>query len=465
MMYQAMPELTNEERLRGLQPLALTACCDLGNFSPHEDTPLGSFRIEMLLGEPVLRLPGAEVAAISLASGQAVTPLTEDQVLAVAGLFAAGNAIEGSAFAHGIIETDQWIIQSARRNQPAWHIGFGDAAGTEIYINGRTGEVFQQTNRRERILAWLGVIPHWLYPSVLRQNAVLWTNVVIWSSILGTFLAATGLYVGIKRLRRRRDTHKLSSPYKGWWHWHHISGLIFGVLVLTWVFSGLMTMNPWGTLSRSAVEDYRPALIGSSSWAELRQFLAALSAGSAQLPPTDTLVQLTPAVFAGQLFVMTSTQAGDQQRLHHRGHSAPLQTVDIERSVAAMTAPVLSSGLIFNEDSYYYGHKRQVDLPVFRVIMDDAEQTRIYINTDTGAMRSIGSSGRWSRWIRTGLHDLDLPVLRIRPIWDVVVILLLAGVTVVCATGTWMAFRRVRRDFRSVRRRKTSPRKNKLIPH
>ncbi len=61
-------------------------------------------------------------------------------------------------------------------------------------------------------------------------------------------------------------------------------------------------------------------------------------------------------------------------------------------------------------------------------------------------------TGRWSRWLRTGLHDLDFPVLRLRPIWDIVVIFLLLGVTLVCITGTWMACRRVRRDYLTLRR-------------
>jgi hypothetical protein len=49
------------------------------------------------------------------------------------------------------------------------------------------------------------------------------------------------------------------------------------------------------------------------------------------------------------------------------------------------------------------------------------------------------------------LHGLDFPVLRIRPIWDVVVVLLLLGVTTVCATGSWMAVKRVGRDYRVLR--------------
>jgi hypothetical protein len=125
----------------------------------------------------------------------------------------------------------------------------------------------------------------------------------------------------------------------------------------------------------------------------------------------------------------------------------PLRPDDIEQRVAQLDSDVREAGLMHAEDSYYYGHKREVDLPVYRAIMDDSERTRLYINPDTGALRSLGRTGRWSRWIRTGLHDLDFPILRLRPIWDIVVILLLLGVTLVCVTGTWMAMRRIRRDY------------------
>jgi uncharacterized iron-regulated membrane protein len=466
MMYQAMPDLSNEQRLNGLQPLTLTQCCNLGDYAPHDSTPLGNFRIEMLLGEPVLRIAaGQDNQIIALRSGEAMPALTSAQVLEVAGLYGAGNGLAGTPVARGTIEMDQWTIQSARRNQPAWHITFDDAAGTEIYINGRTGEVFQQTNRRERVLAWFGAIPHWLYPTVLRQNGALWTDVVVWTSILGTFLAATGMYVGITHLRRRRDTNELSSPYKGWWYWHHISGLFFGVLVLTWVFSGLMTMNPWGALSGDGGVNYRPQLTGNTQWSELTQFLAAIGNGSAELPDSGNIKQITPTVFDQRLYPMLTLQQGDQIRLDSNGRPAALQIPHIERVVAALDTPVREAGLMYQEDSYYYGHKREVPLPVYRVIMDDNEQTRIYINTETGAVRSLGSTGRWSRWIRTGLHDMDFPVLRLRPIWDIVVILLLIGVTMVCATGTWMSLRRIRRDFRNLRRRLAAARPTKFSTH
>ena len=138
-------------------------------------------------------------------------------------------------------------------------------------------------------------------------------------------------------------------------------------------------------------------------------------------------------------------------RLNSNAQAAPLALSAIERAVDGLGTPMQSSGLLHQEDNYYYGHKREVTLPVYRAILDDDEQTRLYINPETGAVRTLGSTGRWSRWIRTGLHDLDFPVLRLRPIWDIVVIFLLLGVTLVCVTGTWMAMRRIRRDYLSLR--------------
>ncbi|MEX0740736.1 MAG: PepSY domain-containing protein [Pseudohongiella sp.] len=452
MMYQSFPALSNDDRLAGLQTLDLSQCCDLADFAPHDETPVGNFRLEMLLGDPVLRLSGRDgISTVNLRNGESVSPLDEAAVLQVAREFAQGNDLEGTPEVAGIVDIDQWTMQSARRNAPAWHVTLGDRAATEIYINGSSGEVFQRTNRRERVLSWFGAIPHWLYPTVLRQNGPLWSQIVIWTSVLGTFLAATGLFVGLKRLRRDRLSNKLASPYVGWWYWHHISGLIFGVLVLTWVFSGLMTMNPWGALSGSGGVDYRAQITGTARWSELKQFLRAIDNGDHALEGGE-VTQITPAVFNHELFLLAHTANNSSTRLNSGAQPAPLASTDIEERVTQLDSPALEAGLIHQEDNYYYGHKREVALPVYRVIMDDNEQTRLYINPDTGALRSLGSTGRWSRWIRTGLHDLDFPVLRLRPIWDIVVIVLLLGVTLVCATGTWMALRRIRRDYLMLRR-------------
>ena len=46
--------------------------------------------------------------------------------------------------------------------------------------------------------------------------------------------------------------------------WHYISGLVFGVLALTWVFSGLLSMEPFGWASGEGLStrELRQALVG-----------------------------------------------------------------------------------------------------------------------------------------------------------------------------------------------------------
>lgn len=455
MMYQAMPGLSGEERLQGLEPLDLAGCCNLTLFGEDDAAPAQGFRIEMLQGTPVLR-GGAGFGRraeggggpVDLRTGQSVEALSDGQIMEIAARFGQGNGIAGQPRALGIVDLDQWTIQSARRNRPTHHFAFDDPAGTEIYVNGSTGEVFQDTNRRERYLAWIGVIPHWLYPTVLRQNGPVWTQIVIWTSIIGTFLAATGLYVGISRFQRRKKDGKWSSPFRGWWYWHHITGLVFGILALTWVFSGLMTMNPWGALDgRGAGGELRSQIAGSATVGDVKRFLSVaepvLAAGQ--------FVQLQASTFNNKLYVIASRADGTQERLDANGDVAVIGNSEVEAVIARL--PVKSSELMETEDSYYYGHKNEAALPVFRVILDDAEETRLYINPESGAFRSVDSSGRWSRWIRRGLHGLDFSWLRVRPIWDIVVILLLAGVTAVCATGTWMAFKRVKFDWQRIEAR------------
>ena len=104
--------------------------------------------------------------------------------------------------------------------------------------------VVQATTRGERFWNWLGAVPHWLYPTLLRQHTQVWSQIVIWLTIFGTFLTSLGLYIGIKQYKSRRSGRY--SPYRGAALWHHYGGLVFGVMTLIWLVSGFFSMNPWG---------------------------------------------------------------------------------------------------------------------------------------------------------------------------------------------------------------------------
>jgi len=56
----------------------------------------------------------------------------------------------------------------------------------------------------------------------------------------------------------------------------------------------------------------------------------------------------------------------------------------------------------------------------------------------------VGSNERWYRWLFEGLHRWDFSAaLRTRPWWDLLVVPLMLGVTLVCFTGVYMGYRRV----------------------
>ena len=82
----------------------------------------------------------------------------------------------------------------------------------------------------------MGAIPHWLYFVQLRRNNAAWRQAILWTSGVGSVLALIGLVLGIVQYRTR---------YAGLMRWHYVTGVVFGVFTLTWVFSGLLSMQPW----------------------------------------------------------------------------------------------------------------------------------------------------------------------------------------------------------------------------
>ena len=98
-----------------------------------------------------------------------------------------------------------------------------------------------------------------IFAFVISWNEFL-AALVIATSLLGVFLTVPGLYIGIARLNRRRSGRW--SPYRGLRLWHHWLGLAFGALTLTWVGSGLLSVNPWGLLESPGTGAEREALRG-----------------------------------------------------------------------------------------------------------------------------------------------------------------------------------------------------------
>lgn len=444
MMYQPFPVTTQQERLAGLDALDLNNCC--AELPLADSDELGNSRIEMLDGAAVLRTSGSAAAVYDLATGAEIAPLSEEAVRRVAATYAAGNAINGEVSKLYTIHNDQWSVQGARRWQPLWKVEFNDAGASRAYVNGKTGEVVLDTNGHERFWNWLGAVPHWLYPTVLRENGPLWNEVVIWSSAIGCFLVVTGMVIGFIRLRGRSGKWW---PYRNRpiWMWHHVFGTFAGALVLTWTFSGLLTMSPWGLLeSEPAIT--REEVASKMTVGDARAILIAAQAD----PALAGARAMRAAPFMGQPYLIAQMANGTSIRLGANG-PAPLRQAELEAGLQARGG-LLASGkldVLTQEDDYYYGHKQPVEFPVYRLTLTDPDQTHVYFNATTGDARIIDATSKRYRWFESGLHSMDFSFMRARPVWDIITLILMAFVTIACATGMWMSFTRVGQDFTSVK--------------
>lgn len=437
MLFVHWPEVTDEERAAGLAPIAWERCCAFGDVADVREVSQAT--VEDLAGRPVLRLDGE---TIDLATGRSVHRISSAEAATVAAAYARTHGVAGRPGAAELVQRDQWTVTGYfNKRRPFYLFHFDDPARTDIYVSAHTGAVSQVVNAREMVLNWLGPIPHWLYFEGLRADTKLWTQVVIWTSIVGTFLTVTGLYLGIVQWRPWRDGRL--TPFRGWMAWHHLTGLAAGLLTLTWVASGLVSMNPWGFLE-GAPDDRPERLAGLVSFGDVRQaIVAARDQGVVAR-------QVTLAPLGGQVFMIA-----DGVRLDAAGRAAPLAPDDLAAGVRRM-GPVAGQELIAREDAYYFGHHEPVALPVWRAEMADG--VRFYLDPASGqVIGRADEAAKGYRWLFEAPHRLDfVPGFDRGPGWAATVTLLLILAAAGVATGVWLGWRRLRSDVGQLWRKASS---------
>jgi uncharacterized iron-regulated membrane protein len=422
MMYVPYPQLAEDERVQHLQPVDWSQCCASASGS------VAGFQVEMLGSRAVLRI-GTQL--IDLATGASITPTSRD---VAARWGAAPQLLERIAY-------DQWTVQGGHGpDRPLFHYALNDARGTELYVSAITGKAVQQTTARQRFWNRLGAVPHWLYFTTLRARGELWSQVVIWTSVLGSFLTLTGIYAGLKQLRRRSGGRWI--PYEGFQYWHHAVGLSFGLFVLTWVVSGLISMNPWGLLEDDGFDEPERLRGAPLSMSQVSASLNALALSSFRA----NVVQVQSVPLAGRLFMIVTRTSGERARLDEHANPAPLSPDELRSIAATISTSGYSLERLDHEDEYYFSHHREhARLPAYRVIAHDNGRTRFYIDPVSGEiLRKVDSTSQWYRWLHQSLHRLDFSVVtRSRPLWDVITLALLSGATAVCAIGAYLGIRRL----------------------
>jgi hypothetical protein len=448
MLYVPYPNLPESDRLALLAPVAWQSCCGDPASLPSAEQPIDQAEVESVAGIVALRLslPGrfSTLASIDTAVPELAVDPSHARLIAAhtarrLGLTPAEPSAEQT------IVRDQWTLGGEYNvDRPLEVFAFNDRERTQIYVSSHSGRVVLRTTARQRFWNWLGAVPHWLYFSVLRSHPKAWTQVVVWTAVLGVFLTGLGLYLGIVQFGARGK--RLLSPYAGVWNWHHSLGLVFGIFTLTWVASGLISMNPWGFLdSGPGVEPLPEAR--AVTWSEVRSSLNAI----AGKPAVPNIVSLKMAPLAGHLFWIATEQGGARVRLDAAGQVSPLTATELLGAAqhAAGSRGIASATLLRDPDAYYYRRRGAIQLPVLRVMVNNTDQTRLYLEPLSGRLLGqTDSASRWQRWLFDGLHTLDFSAsLRGSLAWSALVQLLLLGGLALSATGTYLAARRLIRDI------------------
>jgi uncharacterized iron-regulated membrane protein len=444
MSYVGYPEAQPARRYQGLQPLdwsqvqldpdGLLAYLGLQRY-PRE------LRLEMLLGEPVYRVidwDGSR-ATVSARSGVRFGGVEPEQAVTIAQAYA--NA---SGHLQATVERDQWTVPERFKTlRPLHRIAMDDAAATEVYVSARNGEVVLSTTRNQRSWNWLGSVIHWTYFTAVRANAPLWRQVILWTSGPAMLIAVSGLWIGILQLRiQRRYSRERLSPYHGWKSWHHWTGLLGGVFLLTWIFSGWLSVDPNGWLSGgSLTADAQLRYAGNDRPSIAVDFdkLAHESARTVRFFHIDG----TP--------IAALVLADGAERLLDARSGEPV-AFDEQRLVQAARRLMPDDRMIAHErieryDSYWYAHHDHPPLPVLRVAFDDPQHTWFYIDPTTGQVLDLlDDGGRRNRWWFNALHRLDFSgLVGHRVLWHATIwVLCLAGLTI-SASGTVIGWRRLRR--------------------
>lgn len=469
-----MPRLTADERLERLPAVDLRAV-RLTASEAAEKAGVDGGRTTLLtvMGHPAYRLGAPSATTVFADTGDVLEPVDP---VAARGIAAAFMSLPEARvqFAETLERPDQWTLGQSRQ-LPLHKFDVDDAAGTELYVSADLGEVTVMTTRKTRTLAWLGTIPHWFYIAALRNNQPLWYQAVVWTSGLGVALALLGLVLGVTQYRWSRPHPSTGIPYSGWMRWHYVTGVVFGVFTLTWVFSGMLSMEPFGWATQPGLAIPRDAFTGGAvelsrfpgmdpeKWDRLMAGRPIKEVELVRIQDDPYYVVRTARERTGaasferlhQPYGVTGRRQGDRmivaaESLAVRPGPFSNESLIARLQKAAPTATILESALLEDYDSYYYSRGRQTPLPILRVKFDDPDKTWVYVDPEMSqVVARIHKLDRVERWIYNGLHSLDFSFwYNRRPLWDIGVLTLMLGGLASSTIGLWLGLKRLWRDAR-----------------
>jgi hypothetical protein len=446
MHFVPFPSLTEAERSAGLLPIDLSRVRH-GPDAAVAASAVQAHRVRLLqrVDGPVYIAAGrSRPVAVHAGDLSDATVKSEQLALDIAQAHARQRGIDASrAVLASVADYDQWSVPNGfDKHRPLYRVTLNDSAGTELYVSSTTGEVVLNTTRDERVWNYAGSVVHWIYPTILRSNWAAWDRTVWTLSLIALIAAVTGIAMGMVRLQVSR--HGLGSPFRGWHAWHHILGLFTATFVLSWIFSGWLSMDHGLLFSRGQLSPGEAAKVAATpNW-------SALAGNQRLIAPSAREVEW----FAlGEHFYRRERTSLDSQSIfaigsaegNPRAAQSFLSAKEVDDFIQPI-APGCAALVIVGAHDSYRMTSRIPGAPVYRSVCGDVW---FHVDGGTGAMlERLDSSRRSYRWLYSGLHTLDLPVLLDHPLLRSILIVVLCAVGFVFSvTGAVIGWRRLRSQF------------------
>jgi len=458
MLFVAYPKLTPEEHLSRLQPLSADCCIAPGAAlaaSADPRTPL-SLRLTGAGGSPryLLDYGDGPLLTVDARSGRRIEQINAAEALTSAEQFVGGAEVR----LLDRIEEDAWTRNHAlARERPLYRLQADDNEGRLLYVSSHTGLVVRDATAHELTWNLLGAWLHWLYPLREALPKAVWSVALVYGALLAAALVLLGMLIGLLRWRfAGRYRNGSRSPYPtGAGRVHHVGGLLVGVVLLVWLVSGMLSMEPWGLFEKRSAID-AGALRKAPLNAEALDM--DLATGLNRLQQAGIApVELQWQVLGDQRYLL-GIDAEGQTRILSAASAGPaqerLERALLEREVRqAWPEQQLRFEWIEQEDFHYYARGEPSlyshlprRLPVLRVRFDDPAATWLHIDPYSGTViEQLDQRRRAVRWVFKLLHSWDwLPLLQRPLLRDGLLLAFSGGMLVIAISGVLLGWRRLR---------------------
>jgi hypothetical protein len=404
MHFVQFPTLSAQEKFAGLSPLQLNKI----NISPVKAESIANttahnrVRLVMRGDRPeYIFESGKQRIGIFADNGERANTTNASEALALANIHARNRGLDSNHITYVTLEDyDQWTVTTGfNPHRPLHRIKLNDSLGTELYVSSVTGEVLRDTTRFERGWNYAGSVLHWIYPTVLRKHGALWNDLVWWLAAIALVSAVSGTVLGLLRVRWKKGVK--FTPFKRFYFWHHVLGLGCALFLLSYIFSGWLSMDRGLLFSTNDISADEKALVSGGNIN-----LQTLENIKFQTLPNAKEIDFLP--LNGRTYIRVKSDYNQQQLFDQNEWSNPF----FDESFFTLSTKKLSTqcGVLTRiaKDDNYFVNSNTPNSPVFRIKCEDKNHTWFHIDSATGQLiEKIDNSRRWYRWLYSGLHTWD----------------------------------------------------------